>query len=175
MPYRRSRFATPTNHVGSTSADLRPCQRPTMGFAEIQLGSSRLCLQLIKVRCKRAAQNVRNSGPAQTLHRPAGNAIVPAPPITKSAMILTSVKPHRRQTRMSMVAGCRPASVQRQRLQNDTRAVTRKSRPASGAKSLRKLAWRRAVTSKMLFAESVRLVGLSCPNGLNATDALTIV
>src|SRR3546814_19382785 len=46
-------------------------------------------------------------------------------------------------------------------------SVARRSRPESGAKSLRKLEWRRALTSKMLFALKIRLVRLSAPNGLS--------
>ncbi len=58
-------------------------------------------------------------------------------------------------------AGCLGIRCVERTDQNDTRALTLKSRPASAAKSLRKLAWRRALTSKMLLAETVMLVGLS--------------
>ena len=46
-----------------------------------------------------------------------------------------------------------------------TRAVTRMSRPDKGAKSFRNEAWRRATTSKMLFADSAKLSGRSVPQG----------
>ena len=55
------------------------------------------------------------------------------------------------------------------------RALIRRSRPASGAKSLRKLACRRASTSKMLFAESRIELPFRSPNGWKASEALTIV
>src|SRR3546814_5174385 len=49
------------------------------------------------------------------------------------------------------------------------------SRPASGTKSLVKDAWRRASTSKMLFADKMSEVGFSRPHGRQATEALTRV
>lgn len=56
-----------------------------------------------------------------------------------------------------------------------TRADTRMSRPERGAKSFRKEAWRRATTSKMLFADSAKLKGRSLPQGRKFTSALTRV
>ena len=71
----------------------------------------------------------------------------------------------------------RPARLLRRASQGHrpNRSVKRMSRPASGAKSLRKLACRRATTSKRLLALSNRLVLLSFPNGDSPIVALTIV
>lgn len=90
------------------------------------------------------------------------------------ATLATGVHADRRCHRAAYARRHDPPRAPRRRY-SPTLTVTRMSRPASGAKSFRKLAWRRASASKMLLADSSSDVRLPPPNGLNPSEALTSV